>query len=133
MTNIELIIKRLRCEANSDCQGQYPDCSGCPYQLPEDAQQYSAGAIMLEAAAMIDVLNSTVNEYITQLEQSHALSYGEWRNLIEFIELNLFDTIRNDNEIDNLEWLRSMLSIHAKAMNVIGKKWDDEKERWVSA
>lgn len=133
MINIEHIIKRLRCEANSDCQGQHPDCSGCPYQIPEDAQQYSTGAIMLEAAAMIDFLNSTVTEYKTQLKQSPTLSYGEWRNLIEFIELNLFDVIRNDREIDNLEWLRSMLSIHSKGMCAIGKTWDDVRESWVQS
>lgn len=132
MNNIELIVKRLRCEANTDCQGQNPDCSGCAYALPEGEQQHSTYAIMEEAAATIEFLNSVIAAYEGREKHSPSLSKSEWRNLIEFIEMNLFDVIRSDQEIDNIEWLRSMLSIHSKGMCAIGKVWDDERESWVT-
>ena len=34
--------------------------------------------------------------------------------LIELIELNLFDIIRKDEEIDNINWLAIMMSIYEK-------------------
>ena len=32
----------------------------------------------------------------------------------DFIELNLFENIRNDNEIDNMNWLILMVGIYEK-------------------
>ena len=34
--------------------------------------------------------------------------------LIELIELNLFDIIRKDEEIDSIEWLETIMSIYEK-------------------
>ena len=34
--------------------------------------------------------------------------------LIELIELNLFDIIRKDEEIDNIEWLAAIMSVYEK-------------------
>ena len=34
--------------------------------------------------------------------------------LTELIEMNLFDIIRKDEEIDNIEWLRVIMSIYEK-------------------
>ena len=34
--------------------------------------------------------------------------------LIELIELNLFDIIRKDEEIDNMAWLEAVVSIYKK-------------------
>ena len=34
--------------------------------------------------------------------------------LIELIELNLFDIIRKDEEIDSIEWLETIMSIYRK-------------------
>ncbi len=34
--------------------------------------------------------------------------------LTDFIELNLFDIIRKDEEIDNIEWLAAIMSVYEK-------------------
>lgn len=41
----------------------------------------------------------------------------ECKNLAEHIELTLFETIRNDREIDNIEWLVSIMSAYTKLVN----------------
>lgn len=41
----------------------------------------------------------------------------ECKNLAEHIELTLFETIRNDPEIDNIEWLVSIMSAYTKLVN----------------
>lgn len=40
-------------------------------------------------------------------------------NLCDFIELNIFDYIRNDTDIDNIDWLVDMMEIYQKL-----KKWN---------
>ena len=35
-------------------------------------------------------------------------------NLLEMIELYIFDYIRNDSEIDNIAWLESMMDAYHK-------------------
>ena len=151
MTKTEILIKRLRCEARYNCSYESGVCpSNCPCLLPEELQDYDPRAITGEAADKIE-------ELIVQVEELKANASGsivnggiyfgapistkaectftksECANIVDFLELNLFDIIRKDDEIDNLEWLRSMLSIHSKAMHVIGKKWNDEKECWEAA
>lgn len=144
MTKTEILIRRLRCEANNNCPHTGSGCpAGCPGFLPEDLQDYDWRNVCGEAADKIEELIAQIEAFKsnTPITFTNSGIYlgapiftkSECSNIVDFIELNLFDIIRNDNEIDNLEWLRSMLSIHAKAMNVIGKKWDDEKECWVSA
>ena len=41
-------------------------------------------------------------------------SKGEVTALIDFFETNLFEAIRNDMEIDNINWLCDMTSIYKK-------------------
>ena len=48
------------------------------------------------------------------------LTISEARNLIEFIEMNLFDHIRNDTEIDNIYWLIEMVHVYEKLINFGG-------------
>lgn len=40
------------------------------------------------------------------------LTKSQCENLAFFIEVNLLDEIRKDEEIDNLNWLRDMLDAH---------------------
>lgn len=42
-------------------------------------------------------------------------------NLAEFIEMHIFEAIRDDVDIDNIEWLRGMLDAQ-KAFNEAGKE-----------
>lgn len=42
-------------------------------------------------------------------------------NLAEFIEMHIFEAIRDDVDIDNIEWLRDMLDAQ-KAFNEAGKE-----------
>ena len=41
----------------------------------------------------------------------------ECKNLADHIEFTLFETIRNDPEIDNIEWLVSIMSAYTKLVN----------------
>lgn len=40
------------------------------------------------------------------------LTKSQCENLAFFIEMNLLEEIRNDLDIDNLNWLRDMLDAH---------------------
>ena len=42
------------------------------------------------------------------------LTKEEAEVLVDFIELNIFDIIRNDEEIDNMAWLEAVVSIYKK-------------------
>lgn len=42
------------------------------------------------------------------------LTEYQCRNLCEFIELNIFDNIRNDPDIDNIGWLVDMMDTYQK-------------------
>lgn len=37
------------------------------------------------------------------------LTKGQCESLSDFIEMNLLDVIRNDTDIDNLNWVRNIL------------------------
>lgn len=41
----------------------------------------------------------------------------ECKNLADHIELTLFETIRNDPDIDNIEWLVTIMSAYTKLVN----------------
>ena len=38
----------------------------------------------------------------------------EAESLLDFIELNFFNAIRNDEEIDNLEWAMNIMLVYKK-------------------
>ena len=42
------------------------------------------------------------------------LTESQCRNLCDFIELNIFEYIRNDTEIDNIGWLIDMMETYQK-------------------
>ena len=37
------------------------------------------------------------------------LTKAQCESLIDYIEINLFDVIRNDTDIDSIEWLQNLL------------------------
>ena len=42
------------------------------------------------------------------------LTKSEAGSLVDFIEFNIFDVIRNDEDIDSVTWLDNMMSIYRK-------------------
>lgn len=42
------------------------------------------------------------------------ITKSEAESLIDFIETNIFDAIRNDIEIDSIEWLCDIASVYRK-------------------
>ena len=42
------------------------------------------------------------------------LTESQCRNLCEFIEINIFEYIRNDTDIDNINWLIDMMETYQK-------------------
>ena len=42
------------------------------------------------------------------------LTESQCKNIAEFIELNIFDYIRNDTDIDNIYWLIDMIGAYQK-------------------
>ena len=50
------------------------------------------------------------------------LTKGEVSSLLDFIEFNIFNAIRNDEEIDNITWLDNMMSIYRKCKEVQDEK-----------
>lgn len=40
------------------------------------------------------------------------LTKGQCESLVDFIEGHLLDAIRNDTDIDNLNWVRNILNVH---------------------
>lgn len=42
------------------------------------------------------------------------LTTSECKQLADFIEYNIYDVIRNDPEIDNINWLECMMSAYKK-------------------
>ena len=55
------------------------------------------------------------------------LTLGEAETLTDLIELYIFDIIRNDEEIDNINWLKNVMSIHEKCKQA-EKGGDNEAE-----
>ena len=50
------------------------------------------------------------------------LTRSQCKNIAELIELNIFDYIRNDTEIDNMEWLCDMADAWKKMKEADGKE-----------
>ena len=50
------------------------------------------------------------------------LTESQCENLCDFIEFNIFDYIRNDTDIDNINWLIDMMETYQKLK---GGKTDD--------
>nr|DAU29331.1 MAG TPA: hypothetical protein [Caudoviricetes sp.] len=46
------------------------------------------------------------------------LTKSEASSLMDFIEFNIFNAIRNDEEIDSVTWLENMMSIYRKCKEV---------------
>lgn len=53
-------------------------------------------------------------------ESEPLLTKTEASSVAEFIEINLIDTIRNDVDIDNINWLRNMISAYDKLKKYSG-------------
>lgn len=47
---------------------------------------------------------------------------GQCESVLEFIELNLFDVIRNDTDIDNIEWLQNMMDFRKELKRAIAEE-----------
>ena len=46
------------------------------------------------------------------------LTRDECESLLDWLEIHLIDDIREDTEIDNMEWLSNMMSIYHKCKAV---------------
>ena len=137
----EILIKRLRCEANSE---ECPhNCSTCRYGLPPELHDYNTRDLMQEAADKIEQLTDHIKALQSDSPitftnsgiyfKPKLLSKSECRNLAEFIELHLLADIREDDNIDNIEWVRSMLDAHKKLMEASGMRWNEDRECWEEA
>lgn len=42
------------------------------------------------------------------------ITKSEAESLVDLIEMNIFDVIRNDEEIDSIEWLCNIASVYNK-------------------
>ena len=49
-------------------------------------------------------------EHLTPPRADVALDKDELSNVIEFIELNFIESVRNDTDIDNIDYIISMMS-----------------------
>lgn len=50
------------------------------------------------------------------------ITKSEAESLMEFIETNIFDIIRNDEYIDNINWLTNIMSVYTKCKNAKKKE-----------
>ena len=56
------------------------------------------------------------------------LTESQCGNLCEFIEFNIFECIRNDTDIDNIDWLVDMIEAYQKLKG--GMKNEIQKEAY---
>nr|DAR21854.1 MAG TPA: hypothetical protein [Caudoviricetes sp.] len=42
------------------------------------------------------------------------ITKGEAELLADLIEMNIFDIIRNDSDVDSIEWLENIMAIYKK-------------------
>lgn len=56
-------------------------------------------------------------EFIVPKTANVELDKDELNNMIEFIEINFIESIRNDTEIDNIDYIISMMSALQKFRN----------------
>ena len=50
------------------------------------------------------------------------LTFSQVKNLVEFFEFNLIDNIREDTDIENMNYLVDMCEIYKKLQEHIGKE-----------
>lgn len=55
------------------------------------------------------------------------LTKDQCESLIDFIEVNLFEAIRNDPETDSLIWLCNICEAYTKMKEYVGKEKNEEK------
>ena len=48
------------------------------------------------------------------------ITKDEAESLMDFIEINIFDIIRNDPDIDSIEWLKNIMAVYQKCKGGIG-------------
>ena len=56
------------------------------------------------------------------------LTADEAEAISDLIEMNVFQIIRDDDEIDNINWLLIVMSIYKKCKEVMEDKVSNEKE-----
>ena len=56
------------------------------------------------------------------------ITKSEAESLMEFIETNIFDIIRNDEYIDNINWLINIVSVYMKCKN---PQEQQKRGRWI--
>ena len=49
------------------------------------------------------------------------ITISEAGSLMDFIEHNTFDAIRNDGDIDSIEWLCNLCSVYKKLQEMAGE------------
>jgi len=68
-------------------------------------------------------------EYTTPTRAEVTLDKDELNNVIEFIELNFIDSVRNDLDIDNIDYIISMMSALQKfRLAYVSIKLDEESQ-----
>lgn len=58
-----------------------------------------------------------------------SFTLDECKTLADHIELTLFETIRNDPDIDNIEWLVSIMSAYTKLVDAAEKLKEAEGKK----
>ena len=51
-----------------------------------------------------------------------TITMDEAESLIDWMECNLIDDIRNDTDVDSMEWLCNMVSIYKKCKEAVEDK-----------
>lgn len=59
------------------------------------------------------------------MEKAVFLTKGQCESMIDYIECNLLPVIRNDVDIDNMEWLCNICEVYRKLKGVM----NDEKDQ----
>ena len=58
------------------------------------------------------------------------LTKSQVRNLAEFIEYNILDVVRNDTDIENVDWLVEMCEAYKILKQAIEETNEEEMEPW---
>jgi len=90
-----------------------PNCEGC--------NQY-----ILNTALKDGWFNNRMDEHYTiqlnedsSAQESMELTLGEAESLLDFLEIHLISDIREDVDIDSLEWVANMISIWQKCKAIV--------------
>lgn len=71
---------------------------------------------------------TTINEDGMVITQECTLTKDEAYAVADFIDGNLFDCIRNDTDIDSMQWLRNVLHAYEKMCVASGYVGTTESE-----